>query len=127
MLREMFIVADTSKTIDDWGETSSGRRQKTTRSGWWLHFVAEPSSATRLGAAKTEILFLSDWLSKHVDGGGTCGKARIGADVPENFKSTLNDVVERNICKHARMNNLMRSGRTLINGCYHPAGSSGIS
>ena len=92
-----------------------------------LHFVAEPSSATRLGAAKTEILFLSDWLSKHVDGGGTCGKARIGADVPENFKSTLNDVVERNICKHARLNNLMRSGRTLINGCYHPAGCSGIS
>ena len=76
---------------------------------------------------KTEILFLSDWLSKHVDGGGACGKARIGADVPENFKSTLNDVVERNICKHARMNNLMRSGRTLINGCYHPAGCSGIS
>ena len=76
---------------------------------------------------KTEILFLSDWLSKHVDGGGTCGKARIGADVPENFKSTLNDVVERNICKHARMNNLMRSGRTLINGCYYPARCSGIS
>ena len=76
---------------------------------------------------KTEILFLSDWLSKHVDGGGTCGKARIGADVPENFKSTLNDVVERNICKHARMNNLMRSGRTRINGCYHPAGCLGIS
>ena len=76
---------------------------------------------------KTEILFLSDWLSKHVDGGGTCGKARIGADVPENFKSTLNDVVEGNICKHARMNNLMRSGNTPINSCYHPACCSGIS
>ena len=84
-------------------------------------------SPPRQHGTKTEILFLSDWLSKHVDGGGTCGKARIGADVPENFKSTLNDVVERNICKHARINNLMRSGRTLINGCYHPAGCSGIS
>ena len=76
---------------------------------------------------KTEILFLSDWLSKRVDGGGTCGKARIGADVPENFKSTLNDVVERNICKQARINNLMRSGRTLINCCCHPARCLGIS
>ena len=108
MLRERLNVADTSKTIDDWGETSSGRRQKTTRSGWWLRFVAEPSSATRLGAAKTEILFLSDWLSKHVDGGGTCGKARIGADVPENFKSTLNDV-ERNILTKWKWN-MLQSG-----------------
>ena len=30
------------------------------------------------------------------------------------------------MCKQARMNNLMKSGRTLINGCYHPAGSLGI-
>ena len=47
MLRETLIVADTSKRIDDWGVTSSGRRQKATRSDRWLHFVAEPSSATR--------------------------------------------------------------------------------
>ena len=85
------------------------------------------TSSINKGWSAVEAIFLSDWLSKHVDGGGTCGKARIGADVPENFKSTLNDVVERNICKHARMNNLMRSGRTLINGCYNPARCSGIS
>ena len=45
---------------------------------------------------KTEILFQSDLLSRHFDGGGTCEEARMGADVPENLKSTLNDV-ERNI------------------------------
>ena len=50
--REMLNVADTSKRIDDWGETSSGRRQKAARSDRCLHFVAEPSSATRRGAAK---------------------------------------------------------------------------
>ena len=54
---------------------------------------------------KTDILFVSDWLSNHVDGGGTCGKARIGADVPENFKSTLNDV-ERNILTKWKWNML---------------------
>ena len=31
MLREMLNVAGTSKRIDDWGVTSSGRRQKATR------------------------------------------------------------------------------------------------
>ena len=31
------------------------------------------------------------------------------------------------MCKHARMNNLMRSGRTLINCCCHPARCLGIS
>ena len=31
------------------------------------------------------------------------------------------------MCMHASMNNLMRSSRTLINGCYHPTRCSGIS
>ena len=31
------------------------------------------------------------------------------------------------MCKQARMNNLMKSGSTLINGCYYPARCSGIS
>ena len=31
------------------------------------------------------------------------------------------------MCKQARMNNLMKSGTTLINGCYYPARCSGIS
>ena len=31
------------------------------------------------------------------------------------------------MCMHASMNNLMRSSRTLINGCYHSTRCSGIS
>ena len=31
------------------------------------------------------------------------------------------------MCKQARMNNSRKSGRTLINGCYHPARCSGIT
>ena len=64
--------------------------------------------------------FLICWRSISME--GYLRKGPDGSGRPWKFKSNFEWCGEKYMCKHARMNNLMRSGRTLINGCYHPSG-----